>query len=75
MKFFAKVAAHTAAFAAHQAFGYALEAKGSVLSVRNICYEHHLDQVGARAAADIANRLCKGAGVHYRDFGPLFETE
>ena len=75
MNFCAKVAAHTAAFAAHQAFGFALEAKGSVLSVRNICFEHHRDQVGARAASDIANRLCAGAGVHYRDFGPLFETE
>ena len=45
MNFCANVAAHTAAFAAHQAFGFALEAKGSVLSVRNICFEHHRDQV------------------------------
>jgi len=75
VRYCAKVAARTAAFAAHQAFGYALEAKGCVLSVRNICYEHYLDQFGARAATEIANHLCRGAGIHYKDFAPLFETE
>ena len=73
--FVLKKSARIAAFAAHQAFGYALEAKGCVLSVRNICYEHYLDQFGARAATEIANHLCRGAGIHYKDFAPLFETE
>ena len=73
--FVLRKSAHIAAFAAHQAFGYALEAKGCAVSVYNICHEHYLDQFGARAATEIASQLCGGAGIHYKDFAPLFETE
>ena len=72
VKLCARTATHTAAVAAHQAFGFTLEAKISVVNVRNICFVHLRDQVGASAAADTANRLCAGAGVCYSDFGPLF---
>ena len=72
VNFCARTAAHTAAVTAHQALGFTLEAKISVLNVRNMCFVHLRDQVGASAAADTENRLCAGAGVCYSDFGPLF---